>query len=74
MAVASGSIAYFGTYSVDEAGKVIMPQVEISTFANLIGAPNLKRNVTYLSADELRFTNPRTPAGLTLEFVWKRAK
>jgi hypothetical protein len=74
IAVAAGSIAYFGTYSVNESDKVITPQVETSTFANLVGAPNQKRIITSLTADELRFTNPRTPAGVTLEFVWKRAK
>jgi hypothetical protein len=74
MAVAAGSIAYFGTYSVNESDKVITLQIETSTFANLVGAPNQKRIITSLTADELRITNPRTPAGLTLEFVWKRAK
>jgi len=74
LAVATGSIAYFGTYTVDEIDKVIIPNVEMATFPNLIGAPNQKRIVTFLTTDELRFTNPRTPAGVTLEFVWRRAK
>ena len=74
MAVAAGSIVYFGSYSVNESDKVIAAQVETSTFANLVGAPNQKRIITSLTADELRFTNPRTTAGLILEFVWKRAK
>ena len=26
------------------------------------------------TTDEMKFTNPRTSAGVTLEFVWKRAK
>ena len=69
MAVAAGSIAYFGTYSVNENDKVIAALVETSTFANLMGAPNQRRIITSLTDDELRFTNPRTPAGLTLEFV-----
>ena len=33
-----GSIAYFGTYSVNEAEKVISVQIEGSTFANITGA------------------------------------
>jgi len=74
MAVAAGSIAYFGTYTVNESDKVIAAQVETSTFANLVGAPNQRRIITSLTDDKLRFTNPRTPAGLTLEFVWQRAK
>jgi hypothetical protein len=74
MAIASGSIAYTGTYTVDEATKTIHVNVETSTFPNLVGAPNQQRIVTSITADEMKFTNPRTPAGLTLEIVWKRAK
>ena len=72
-AVVAGSIAYYGTYSINEVDKVIIPTVEGSTYANLIGTDQ-KRIITSLTTDELRFTNPRTPAGVTLEFVWKRAK
>ena len=72
-AVVAGSIAYYGTYSVNEVDKVITPKVEGSTFANQIGADQ-KRIITSLTADELKFTNPRTASGETLEFVWKRAK
>jgi len=72
-AVVAGSIAYYGTYSVNEVDKVITPKVEGSTFANLIGSDQ-KRIITSLTADELKFTNPRTASGETLEFVWKRAK
>jgi hypothetical protein len=74
MAVASGSIAYTGTYTVDENTKTILPNIETSTFPNLVGAPNQRRIITSITADEMKFTNPRTPAGVTLEFVWKRAK
>ena len=74
MAVASGSIAYTGTYTVDEASKTIHADIETSTFPNLVGAPDQRRIVTFISERELRFTNPRNPAGVTLEFVWTRAK
>jgi hypothetical protein len=74
MAVASGSIAYTGTYTVDETTKTIHANIETATFPNLVGAPNQRRIVSSISADEMKFTNPRTPAGLTLEIVWKRAK
>jgi hypothetical protein len=73
-AVVQGSIAYFGTYSVNEVEKVITLQLEGSTFANLIGGGEQKRIVTSLSADDLKFANPRTPSGATLEVGWKRAK
>ena len=74
MAVASGSIAYTGTYTVDENTKTIHANIETSTFPNLVGAPNQRRIVTSISANEMKFTNPRTAAGLTLEIVWKRAQ
>lgn len=72
-AVVAGSIAYYGTYSVNEADKVVTAKVEGGTFANLIGTDQ-KRIITSLTMDELRFTNPRTPSGTALEFVWKRAR
>jgi hypothetical protein len=59
---------------VDENVRTVHANIETATFPNLIGAPNQRRIVTAISADELRFTNPRTPAGVTLEFVWRTAK
>jgi len=73
-AVVAGSLAYYGTYSVDEVDKVITANVEASTFANLIGGAEQKRIITSLTADELKFTNPTTPSGVTVQVVWKRAK
>jgi len=74
MSVLNKTIAYYGTYTIDEPNKTIVPKVEGSTFANLICGPEQKRVSTAISADEMRLINPRTPAGETLEFVWKRAK
>lgn len=71
-AIVQGSIAYFGTYSVNEADKVITLKLEGSTFANILGAGEQKRLITSLTPDELKFTNPRTPSGATLEVGWKR--
>lgn len=74
MAIASGVVAYTGTYTVDESTKTIHANIETSSFPNLVGAPNQRRIVTSITDDELKFTNPRTPAGITLELVFKRAK
>jgi len=74
MAIASGVVAYTGTYTVDESTKTIHVNIETSSFPNLVGAPNQRRIVTSIVDDELKFTNPRTPAGTTLELVFKRAK
>ncbi len=72
-AIVSGSIAYFGTYSFNEAEKTIVLRLEGSTYANLMGGEQ-KRIVTHLTAEELTFTNPRNPSGMTLEVTWKRAQ
>jgi hypothetical protein len=74
LAIASGVVAYTGTYTVDDSTKTIHVNIETSSFPNLVGAPNQRRIVTSITDDELKFTNPRTPAGITLELVFKRAK
>src|SRR4051794_21112385 len=53
MAVASGSMAYMGTYSVDESTKTVHSTIETSTYPNLVGALDQRRIVTQISADEL---------------------
>ena len=73
-AIVREAIAYYGTYTLDEAEKTLAVTLDGSTFANLLGGPEQKRIITSLTADELRFTNPRTPAGVTLLTVWNRAK
>jgi hypothetical protein len=74
MAVASGVVAYTGTYRVDESTKTAHLNIETSSVPNFVGAPNQRRIVTSITDDELKLTNPRTPAGVTLELVFKRAK
>ncbi len=73
-AVVAGSIAYFGTYSVNEADRVIALDVEGSTFANLVGRDDHRRLIVSLTADEMTFRNPATLAGGTLELTWTRAR
>lgn len=74
IAIVREAIAYYGTYAVNENDKSLSVRLAGSTFANLLGGPDQKRIVTVLTAEELRFTNPRTPAGVTLMTVWTRAK
>jgi hypothetical protein len=71
-AIVAGSIAYYGTYSVNEAAKSLSIVIEGSTFANLLGTP-AQKVINSLSGNELKFANPRTPSGMTLETIWKRA-
>ena len=65
MAVASGALAYTGSYTVDEKTKTIHPTVMMATFPNMVGT-NQQRVVTAISADEMTFTNPRTATGAVL--------
>jgi len=73
-AIVEGSIAYFGAYSLTEAGDALIIRLDGSTFANLLALGEQKRLITSLTPDELKFANPRTPSGATLEVVWKRAR
>jgi hypothetical protein len=67
------SMAYYGTYTVNEAEKVIILHLEASTFPNLVGTDQ-KRIITSLTADELRYTNPAAISGVQVHQVWKRAE
>src|SRR5256885_7240839 len=71
--IVASSIAYYGTYSIDENTKVISVNLAASTYANVAAIPNQKRMITLLTSDELKFDNPRTPNGMTLRTTWKRA-
>ena len=73
MAVVRNSIAYYGTYTVDEAARELSVRIEGSTYANLLGGAAQRRIITTLTPTELAFSNPRTPNGMTLNTVWRRA-
>ncbi len=53
-AVMAGSIAYFGTYTANDADKVISLRLDASTFPNQL-AGDQKRTITSLAADELKY-------------------
>jgi hypothetical protein len=72
-ATLQGSLAYFGTYSVNETDKTITTRVEGSTFPNSEGEEQ-KRIITRLTADELIYENPVTTRGDRVEAAWKRVK
>jgi hypothetical protein len=56
-AIVHGSLALFGTYSVDEVKKTLTFKIEGSTFPNQQGATQT-RTIDLLTADEFRNTNP----------------
>ncbi len=73
-AVAAGSIAYFGTYTVDEASKTVTLHVDGSTVAGLNGTDQ-KRIIKSISADEMNTVNPVTSDGGTpADTIYRRAK
>lgn len=73
MAVVRESIAYYGRYTVNEAAREFALTIEGSTYTNLMGPAPQRRIITSLTATELAFSNPRTPSGVTLHTVWRRA-
>ena len=71
--VVQGSIAYFGTYSLEASDGTLTLHIERSTFPNWNGLDQ-KRLITSLTADELKYANPAASVGGTAELVWKRVK
>jgi hypothetical protein len=67
------SIAYYGTYTVNEVERVAILHLEASTFPNQIGTDQ-KRTITSLTADELKYSNPAAMPGVQVHQVWKRAE
>ncbi len=72
-AVAEGAIAYFGTYTVDEASKTVSEKLEGTTLVNQLSLPQ-NRVITSISADEMHYLNSAAVAGGKIDLVWKRAK
>jgi hypothetical protein len=66
------SIAYYGTYIVNEAERFIVLHLEASTFPNQIGTDQ-KRTVTSLTANELRYNATAALLGTQVHQVWMRA-
>src|ERR1700680_1960308 len=67
------SIAYYGTYTVNEDVTVISLHLDASTFPNQVGTDQ-KRIITSLTADELKYSSPAAISGAQVHQVWKRAK
>jgi Lipocalin-like domain len=56
-AIVAGTLALFGTYTVDETKKTLTFNIEASTFPNAEGTVQT-RTIDLLTADEFRNTNP----------------
>jgi hypothetical protein len=71
-AVVQATSASFGTWSVNEADKVLILHAEASMFPNFDGTDS-KRSVT-LTGDRLKYTNPTASGGGTAEAVYERTR
>ena len=67
-----GTTATFGTWTVDEANKILIVRNEGGLFPNQAGTES-KRSVT-LAGDDLKVSNPNPGSGGKSEVVFKRAK
>jgi hypothetical protein len=65
------SIAYYGTYTVNEAEKVAILHIEASTFPDQVGTDQI-RTITSLTADYLKYSTPAAKSGVQVHQVWKR--
>jgi hypothetical protein len=73
-AVSRGVVAYFGTYTVDEANHIVTLHIEQSSFPNWNGTD--QKRMFRFAADELRYTATSSTANPaeSAELVWKRAR
>ncbi len=73
-AAAQGVVAYFGTYTVSEADRIVTLHIERSSFPNWDGTDQ-KRSFSF-TGDELRYTAASSSANPAeaAQLVWKRAR
>jgi len=71
-AAVHGSIATFGTYTVDETSKSFTVRFEASTYPNNTGTEQTRPFA--ITGDELKITNPASSAGGQTELTYIRAK
>ncbi|AMN41312.1 lipocalin-like domain-containing protein [Rhodoplanes sp. Z2-YC6860] len=73
-AITKGAIAYYGTYTVNEADKTINLKLTGTTLVNQMGMDQ-KRVVTSISGNEMKYRNPTSvTSGAQIEVAWKRSK
>lgn len=70
--ITEGSVAHFGTYTVDPAGRVIVFHIRKSTFPNWDG--DVQRRPFSLVGDRLTYMTPGSFGYGTSKVVWQREK
>jgi hypothetical protein len=61
----------FGSYSFDEAKKLLITRVVGCSVAKLNGTVQ-NRDILILTADQLKYSNPITATDSVAEVLWKR--
>jgi hypothetical protein len=72
-AIMAGSIAYYGTYTVNEAERMVVLRMESTTFPNQLGR-DLPRRIVSLTANEMIYANPDATTGGQIQLSWKRSQ
>jgi len=73
-AIMAGSIAYYGTYTVNEPERMVILRMKATTFPNQLGR-DLPRRVVSVTANEMVYANPSaTTGGGQIMLSWKRAQ
>ena len=70
--IARGSIAYYGSWTANDADKTVTVKIEGATFPNFFGTE--QRRLFSISGDQLTITNPTPALGNVARVVLKRAK
>ena len=72
--VVDSTIAHYGHYTIDDGGKTLTMNIEMSTFPNWDGTT--QKRPLKVSGDQLSYTvpTPSTGGGTPVEIVWKRIK
>jgi hypothetical protein len=70
--VALGTLAYFGTYTMDANTDTLTMKVLASSFANFNGQAQTR--TVSLKGDELQISNAAGASGGTAIVTWKRLK
>ena len=61
-AIMAGSIAYYGTYTVNEPERMVILRMEATTFPNQLGR-DLPRRIVSVTANEMIYANPQRDHG-----------
>jgi hypothetical protein len=71
----SESIAYYGTYALNEAETVVILHLDASTFPNQVGTKQ-ERAISFPTADQLimKYSNPAAMSGVQVHQLWKRTE